>query len=123
MQSASQFYAGETVTPEVLVDIAGKIPREVKDNLWAAIKSGEFKRVEVRVSSSSVTRNEEKTSSFCFQRGFTSRKRLDVFKCFLRYAACKSDQCLFVLPDCFFYRKRGVCGWVPIMDDLATKTS
>lgn len=28
------------VTPEVLVDIAGKIPEEVKENLWVAIKSG-----------------------------------------------------------------------------------
>lgn len=45
MQSASQFYAGVEVTPEVLVDIAGKIPQEVKDNLWAAIKSGSFQNM------------------------------------------------------------------------------
>lgn len=49
MQSASQFYAGEKVTPEVLVDIAGKIPAAVKDALWAAIKSGDFKRMEAAV--------------------------------------------------------------------------
>lgn len=36
------------VTPEVLVDIAGKIPADVKDALWAAIKSGDFKRMEVK---------------------------------------------------------------------------
>ncbi|CAM9580990.1 unnamed protein product [Ectocarpus sp. 12 AP-2014] len=45
MQSASQFYAGAEVTPEVLVDIAGKIPAEVKDALWSAIKSGSYNKI------------------------------------------------------------------------------
>ena len=35
------------VTPEVLVDIAGKIPQGVKDNLWAAIKSGSYHKMAV----------------------------------------------------------------------------
>lgn len=35
------------VTPEVLVDIAGKIPQKVKDNLWSAIKSGSYHKTAV----------------------------------------------------------------------------
>ncbi|CAN0215300.1 unnamed protein product, partial [Ascophyllum nodosum] len=49
MQSASQFYAGAEVTPEVLVDIAGKIPQAVKDNLWKAIKSGKPQKMAAAV--------------------------------------------------------------------------
>lgn len=43
------------VTPEVLVDIAGKIPQEVKDNLWAAIKSGSFQNMAVSRGGNPVT--------------------------------------------------------------------
>lgn len=35
------------VTPEVLVDIAGKIPAEVKEALWSAIKSGSYNKIVV----------------------------------------------------------------------------
>lgn len=35
------------VTPEVLVDIAGKIPAEVKEALWSAIKSGSYNKMVV----------------------------------------------------------------------------
>ena len=38
------------MTPEVLVDIAGKIPQAVKDNLWKAIKSGKPQKMAVRGS-------------------------------------------------------------------------
>lgn len=35
------------VTPDILTDVAGKIPRDVIDAVWAAIKSGSFQKVEV----------------------------------------------------------------------------
>lgn len=38
----------------MLVDIAGKIPQDVKDNLWSAIKSGSFDHMAVRLSLPSV---------------------------------------------------------------------
>lgn len=62
------------VTPEVLVDIAGKIPGEVKDNLWAAIKSGNPQKMAVGEMPPSFVQNLEYLKLFVYITYFPKLK-------------------------------------------------
>jgi replication factor C subunit 2/4 len=49
LQSASQLHGANGMTADAIIDVAGLVPPGMIDNLWASIKSNQFKKMEQQV--------------------------------------------------------------------------
>jgi replication factor C subunit 2/4 len=49
LQSASQLHGSGGMTADAIIDVAGLVPPSMIDNLWASIKSNQFKKMEQQV--------------------------------------------------------------------------